>query len=431
METIRGLVGPLLVPLGTAAAVVVLTIFLLLAREDLRDRALRLAGADDLTRTTHAIDDAAQRLSRFLGAQSLLCAAHGAMVAAGLAAIGIPGALLWGALGGLLRFIPYVGPWIAAALPIALSLAAFPGWWPAVETILLFLVLELVSNNVLEPWLHGTRTGLSPFAIVLSAFFWTWLWGLPGLFLATPLTVCLVVAGRYVEGLHFLHVLFSDEAALEPDVRFYQRVLALDADEATALLRVASSADGFAAASQALVLPAIRRLERDVDRHALTRERARRIHEMLADGFEDVVPAPAEPARGRVRIVAGREEIEALAADWAARLLVERGFEVVRVSRAWAREPATTAGAPRETLCVSGVSPSAVLQARRLARQLARATHAPVILAAWSERAPASDADDTGVRRVGSAAELIEAVEAAAPAPLAVVAGAERAASRE
>jgi hypothetical protein len=387
----------------------------------LRDRALRLAGADDVTLATHAIDDASQRLSRFLGAQSLLCATHGTMVAAGLALVGVPGALLWGVLGGLLRFIPYVGPWIAAVLPISLSLAAFPGWWPAVETILLFLALELVSNNVLEPWLHGTRTGLSPFAVVLSAFFWTWLWGLPGLFLATPLTVCLVVAGRYVEGLNFLHVLFSDEAALEPDVRFYQRVLALDADEATALLRTATRADGFAEASQALVLPAIRRLERDVDRHAVTRERTRRIREMLADVFEDVATPPEDGAtRGRVRIVAGREEIEALAADWAGRVLVERGFDVARVSRAWAREP--VAGATREVVCVSGVSPSAVLQARRLARQIARSTSAAVVLATWSERAVAPDTEDARVQRVSSAAELIAAVEAACPAPLAVVA---------
>jgi predicted PurR-regulated permease PerM len=421
-EMVTALVGPLLVPLGTGAAVVVLTIFMLLGREDLRDRAVRLAGADDLTLTTRAIDDASLRLSRFLGAQSLLCAAHGSMVAVGLALIGVPGALLWGVLGGLLRFIPYLGPWIAAALPIALSLAAFPGWWPAVQTIGFFVLLELVSNNVLEPWLHGTRTGLSPFAVVLSAFFWTWLWGLPGLFLATPLTVCLVVAGRYVESLNALHVLFSDEAALDPEVRFYQRLLALDADEATSLLRAATAAESFAQATDALVLPAIRRLERDLARHALTRERAQRIRELLTDAFEELAVAPeAGATRGRVRIVSGREEIEALAAAWAAQLLVERGFEVALVARGRARELAgPLAGAAREVLCVSGVGPSAVLQARRQARELARRTSSPVVLATWSDRGAGDD--DGRIRRVASGCELVAAVEEACPAPLAVVA---------
>ena len=201
---------------------------MLLEREELRDRMLWLIGAQDLTLTTHAVDDAMQRVSRYLGMQSLICGIHGLAVGIGLAVIGVPGAVLWGALSAVLRFLPYFGPWLAAAGPIALALAAFPGWSAPLLTVALFVILELVSNNVLEPWLYGASAGLSPFGVVFSAVFWAWLWGIPGLLIATPLTVCLVVAGRYVRGLEYFTVLLGDRPALLPDVRLYQRLLALD-----------------------------------------------------------------------------------------------------------------------------------------------------------------------------------------------------------
>ncbi|RIL07443.1 MAG: AI-2E family transporter, partial [Proteobacteria bacterium] len=362
LATLRSFAAPLLVPLGTAAAVLVLMIFLLVAREELRDRVVRLAGENELTITTQALDDAGRRLSRFLGAQSLLCTAHGAMVALGLFAIGLEGALLWGVLAGLLRFIPYVGPWISALLPIGLSLAAFPGWSPALATIGLFVVVELISNNVLEPWLHGTRTGLSPFAVVLSAFFWTWLWGLPGLFLATPLTVCLVVAGRYVESLSFVRVLFGDEQALDPAARFYQRVLSLDANESAQLLRQATEGQSLEAVSESIVLPAVRWLERDLERAAVTRERARRIRDLMAALFDDLAPEPGDEASGpSVLVIAGREEPEWITAAWLAVLLAARGFRVRRGSRAAVAGP-LVAG---ELICVSALGAAAALHARR------------------------------------------------------------------
>lgn len=211
LEKLGGVASPLADVLGAAAIVAVLAVFMLLQREDLRDRAIRLIGKRDLTLTTSALEDAAGRLSRFLGMQSLLCGVHGVVVGVGLAVLGVPGALLWGALSALLRFVPYVGPWVAALLPIATAAGAFDSWSPALLCVGYFVALELVSNNVLEPWLLGASVGLSPFAVVLSAVFWSWLWGIPGLLLATPITACLVVFGRYVRGLEFFVILLADE----------------------------------------------------------------------------------------------------------------------------------------------------------------------------------------------------------------------------
>ncbi|MGH6840287.1 MAG: AI-2E family transporter, partial [Methylocella sp.] len=217
--------------LETAFIVVIFVIFILLQREDLRNRFIRLAGSNDLHRTTVAMNEAAGRLSRFFLIQTLVNVSFGVIVAVGLYFIGIPSPIFWGAAAFLLRFIPYFGPITAAAFPVALAAAIDPGWGMALETLALFLVVEPTIGQAVEPWLYGHNTGISPIAVVISATFWWWLWGAVGLLLSTPLTVCLLVLGRHVERLAFLDVMFGDAPPLTPVENFYQRMLAGDASE--------------------------------------------------------------------------------------------------------------------------------------------------------------------------------------------------------
>jgi hypothetical protein len=224
--------GPLLQPLATAGIVVVFVIFFLLQRQDLRDRFIRLAGARDLRRTTRALDDAAHRLSRYLLIQTAINASFGVLIGTGLWFIGVPNPLLCGVLTMLLRFVPYIGPIIAAAFVAALAVAVDPGWSMLFWVAGLFLVAEGTTGQVIEPWVYGRSTGLSGVAVVVAAAFWTLLWGPVGLLLSTPLTMCLVVLGRHVEHLQFLEVLLGDGPALAPEESFYQRLLANDPDEA-------------------------------------------------------------------------------------------------------------------------------------------------------------------------------------------------------
>ena len=189
MQVVRGVFGPLIAPAGTAAIVVVFVIFMLLEREDLRDRFVRLLGAGQMHTTVLALDDAAQRVSRYLLLQTLINSIQGVLVTMGLYFIGVPDPALWGALTVVLRFIPYLGPLLAAIGPIALSIAFFDNWSAPLLTVALIATLELLSNNLIEPWLYGSSVGVSSFALIVATVFWTWLWGTAGLFLATPLTV--------------------------------------------------------------------------------------------------------------------------------------------------------------------------------------------------------------------------------------------------
>ena len=218
MQTLRELGGPLVKPIATAGLVLVFVIFMLLQREDLRDRIIRLVGSGDVARTTEAMNDAAKRISRYLLMQLVINVLYGLPVGIGLYLIGVPNPILWGLLATILRFIPYVGPMIAALFPIALSFAVAPGWTVPLLTIALFVTLELFSNNILEPWLYGSSTGLSPVAVLVAVVVWTTLWGPVGLLLSTPLTVCLVVLGRHVPQLAFFDVLLGDEPALPPEI---------------------------------------------------------------------------------------------------------------------------------------------------------------------------------------------------------------------
>jgi len=231
LEYYQNLITPLLGPLASTGLILILVVFILLQREDLRDRLIRLFGGEDFERTTTAISDAAQRLSRLFLTLTTMNIVYGALIAVLLWLIGIPSPILWGILAGLMRFVPYIGSIIAAVFPVLLAAAIDPGWSLVAATILLYFISEFTMGQVMEPWLLGSSTGLTPLAVVASASFWTWLWGPIGLLLAVPLTVCLIVLGRHVPQLNFIYVLLGDEPALTPAQRFYQRMLAGDLDE--------------------------------------------------------------------------------------------------------------------------------------------------------------------------------------------------------
>lgn len=274
IETLRNIIEPLIGPLATTGLVIVIVIFMLLEREELRDRFIRLVGYSDLHRTTQALQDAGSRVGKYLLMQLVVNIAYGVPLAAGLWLLGIPNALLWGMLAIVFRFVPYIGPVIAAVIPLFLAFAVAPDWSLLIWTAGLFVLLELLSNNVIEPWLYGSRTGLSPLAIIVAAVFWAWLWGPIGLVLSTPLTVCLVVLGRHVPQFEFLQILLGDEPVLDPHERLYQRLLADDIDEAT------DNAEGMLEEKYlieyhgAVGIPALLLGEQDRVRGALTRSQS-------------------------------------------------------------------------------------------------------------------------------------------------------------
>jgi predicted PurR-regulated permease PerM len=228
----RAVIEPVLGPLEKTVVVLIVAIFILVQREDLRDRFIRLVGPADLHRTTMAMDDAGQRLSRYFVAQLTVNTCFGFVIGAGLWLIGIPSPALWGAVAGLLRFVPYIGAVMAAVAPLMLAAAVDPGWWTAIDVALLFVIVEPLTGYLIEPLLYARSTGLSPVAVIVAAIFWTALWGPVGLILSTALTLCLVVMGRHVKSLEFFDVLLGDRPALSEVNRFYQRTLANDPDEA-------------------------------------------------------------------------------------------------------------------------------------------------------------------------------------------------------
>jgi len=229
-------IGPLVERLASAGLAIVLVIFMLIRREDLLNRLIRLIGYSCMMITTKALEDAGERISRYLLMQSIINLFFGLAVGVALFLIDLPYAIFWGLLAAILRFVPYVGPWVAALMPTALGLAAFEGWiWPIV-VIGLFVVLELFTNMVLEPLLYADSAGVSEVALLVAVAFWTWLWGPIGLAMATPLTVCLVVLGKYVPQMEFITVLMSDEPVAENNVIYYQRLLATNQDDAARIV---------------------------------------------------------------------------------------------------------------------------------------------------------------------------------------------------
>lgn len=296
LETLQGVVAPLLHPLATIGIVIVLVVFVLLYREDLRDRVIRLVGARDLHRTVAAMDDAAYRLSRFFLAQTALNAAFGAFMGMALFVIGVPQPILWGILTGLMRFVPFVGTFVAVAFPLLLALATDPGWTMPIMVLILFAIGEGAMGQVVEPMVFGHSTGLSPIAVIAAATFWTWLWGPVGLLVAVPLTVCLVVLGRHVDRLEFLEVALGDRPPLDPPETFYQRALMGDADGLEEQAEMVLRDRALSAYYDEVALPALALAQGDALRGGVAEERMQAVHARVAALLEDLEEEEEEDA---------------------------------------------------------------------------------------------------------------------------------------
>ena len=310
LQLVETIIAPLIQPLATGGIVVVVVIFMLLNREDLRDRFIRLAGGGDLHRTTEALQDAGKRVGQYLLMQLVVNVTYAIPIGIGLWIIGVPNAPLWGSMALVLRFVPFIGPIISAVFPLALALAVDPGWSMLLWTIALFGALELLTNNVIEPWLYGSRTGLSALAIIVAAILWTWLWGPLGLLLSTPLTVCLVVLGRHVPSFEFLDVMFGNKPVLQPHQQLYQRLLAGDPDEATDRAEEFLQDHDLIAFYESVALPALTLGEIDRARGVMSTERRQRIADSalaLVDNLEEY--AIKEPEADETAEAPAEEEV--------------------------------------------------------------------------------------------------------------------------
>jgi predicted PurR-regulated permease PerM len=388
LQDLRSLLGPLAGLMGTAVVVIIFTVFMLLNREDLRDRAIRLAGRGQLSRMTQALDDAGRRLSRYLLLQFAVNAGYGLIFGAALYFIHVPHALLWGTLAALLRFIPYIGTLAAAVLPVMMAIAVFPGWGPAGLVFGVFIALEMVVSNFIEPMLYGVHTGISSLAILVAAVFWTSLWGPVGLMLSTPLTVCLIVLGRYAPQLKFLEVVLGDEPVLTPAQRFYQRLLATDQEEARAIAEAHLKEKSLESVYETIFLPALRLAEQDYQIDALDDDARRfvfRSTKGLIEDFgalaeeESLLAAPenkpilprANGSMAQIACIAARSGPDELVAMMMAQLLRLAGYNASKL-RERRVEDALVAIAQREygVACVSSLAPFAVPQGRTLCRRL-------------------------------------------------------------
>lgn len=331
LRTIAAWLMPALEPLATAGIVLVFSFLALLDRGDLRDRLIRLLGGN-LHRSTDAIEDAGKRISRYLLMQVVVNVTYGIPMALGLWLIGVPGWLLWGTLAAIMRFIPYLGPLLSAVFPIALAFAVDPGWEMVLWTVALIIILELVSNNIVEPMLYGTSTGLSALSLITAATFWTALWGPVGLILSTPLTVCLLVLGRNHPQLQFLDILLGSTPVLDLPTRIYQRLIADDAEEAIEIVDEAIEEEGVAAFYNEYGIEVLRRASEDFHNNARPEHRLRVANGMdaLLDDLREQFPPPADlPERPRIACIGGKWEIDGVACEMVVHALELEGIPAV------------------------------------------------------------------------------------------------------
>ena len=418
---LRQLLRPVLGPLGTAGMVLIFTVYMLIKREDLRNRILLLAGIGRLNLVSHALDDAAERISRYLIANVAVNTGFGIVFGAGLYAIGVPYFVLWGALLALLRTVPYIGPLVGGGLPTLFALVYFPTWWPAGAAFALLALLEILVSNFLEPWLYGSHTGISELALLAMAIVWTLLWGWPGLALSTPLTVCLIVIGRTMPQMSFLHILLGDDAELAPEARFYERMLALDQVEARSIAerflqqrvgdpRLPNARLGNQHTAldlyDSVLLPALALAENDRHRGTLEDTRAAFFMQSAAELIAELTTYSARVPAFTTRVdtqqvveaaVAARvccpvvcipasDQADELAATMFAQVLEAAGHKTLLLPPS-ALTPellARFAKEPQTVLCISAVPPFAFTGARALYRQLrAQVPGNPVLVGLW------------------------------------------------
>ena len=431
--------APFAKPLGMALAVIIFTILMLLNREDMRDRLIGLIGAGRINLTTQAFGEASERVSRYLFMQLVVNAGFGIPFGIALYFIGIPNAMLWGLLATLLRFIPYAGIWIAIAIPLTLAFAISDGWSLVAWTLGVFVALELVFVYGIEPYLYGRSTGLSPIAIIAAVIFWTWLWGPVGLLLATPLTVCVAVMGRYIPEFGFLNVLLGVEPVLPPEGRLYQRLIALDDEEALDVAEEHANEHGLLALHQDVVIPALGLAEQDRHRGVIDEARERFVFDTVRKIIDEVedrkaikeeaqrkadegdaksgVPAAPEPPPARAAaalcIVAAHDEADHLAGLAFARLLPRNEFDAqvidFPVLAGEVAEKVAACGA--RIVCISALPPHATIQAGYLAKRLKqRLPEVKIAVALWT----AGNTEKAQVRlRASGADEVATGVSAA------------------
>jgi predicted PurR-regulated permease PerM len=386
---LRDLGAPVLAPLGRAGIVVIFTIFMLLKREDLRNRLLHLAGIGQLNLMTQALDDAARRVSRYILMQFLVNAGFGALFGFGLYLIGVPYPVLWGVVAAILRIVPYVGTTVAAVLPIALSLAVFDGWFRPLLVLLLVASLELIIGNLVEPWLYGSHVGISSLALLATAVFWTVLWGPAGLILSTPLTVCVVVLGRYVPQFSFLHVLLGDEPVLGVEAQIYQRLLAMDHLEARTIIDRFLQEKSLIELYDSVLVPALTMAEQDRHKGAIDADREEflflSINEMIAEvsgdrmtesSREDDIPAVADAAErpaARILCLPAHDQADEITAAMLAQILEQKGLTALAFSSAGSAPNewlALIQAGGNDVVCISALPPYAFAPARAMCRQI-------------------------------------------------------------
>jgi predicted PurR-regulated permease PerM len=430
LGAIGAVLGPVLEPLGTGALVLLLVILIMLQKEDMRARLIRLVGKGNISATTRAMDDAAQRVARYLLMQCIVNATYGLAIGVGLYFIGVPSAFVWGVLATVLRFIPYVGPWIAAAFPIALSFAVTRDWTTPLYTVGLFVFIELLSNNVMEPMLYGSSTGVSSVALIIAAVFWTWLWGAAGLVLATPLTVCLVVMGRHIPKLAFLSVLLSDEQALMAHEEFYHRLLTPDENDAGLYAEKYLKDNSLTALYDSVFIPVLTALDLDCrhghlekEEHASVQLELREIIEDLgsrppsaskveadkafAEAEEELAAASDDPEAAekavealhpptcRVLALPVRAERDELPGMMLAQLLQQQDFEASSASAKLVTGELIELVEKEavEAVCISVVPPSTIIQARYLTGKLrARFEKLHIMVGLWGATEELPDA---------------------------------------
>jgi predicted PurR-regulated permease PerM len=403
-EAVVEFVTPFMAPVGTALAVVIFTILMLLNRENMVERLIALIGPNRIHLMTRALNEASYRVSRYLYMQLIVNALFGIPFGIALHFIGVPNALLWGLLGVLLRFIPYAGVWIAAAMPALLAFAISDSWSMVAWTIGAFLALELVLVNALEPYLYGRSAGLTPIAIIAAAIFWTWLWGPVGLLLATPLTVCITVIGRHVPELGYLNVLLGVEPVLDPDQRFYQRLVTLEQDEAAEIVEKHVAAHGLASACEEILLPALALAERDRGKGVLEPTRERFIFEATRRILEEL-DATAAPAAGQgiaCCVIPARDQADEVAGLIAAKLLPSARTTLMRAPF----EPTELTTTLEQNRCtaalISSVPPQAASGAGTLARRLRqRFPELRIVVAVWGAERGVPERQRERLERLG------------------------------
>lgn len=387
--------------LGTAGFIFLLVIVMLINREDLRGRIIRLIGEGRISSTSRLMDDASTRISRYLFMQLIVNIIYGVPVAIGLYLLGIPNAILWGGLGLALRFIPYVGAWIAAAVPIALSFAVSTGWTIPILTISLYIGLELVIANVVEPLVYGSSTGVSPVALIVAAVFWTWLWGPIGLVLSTPLTVCLVVIGQHIPRLEFLSVLLSDVQALTPDQEFYHRLLVSEQNEALSLVENYLKTHSLVEVYDNVLIPVIIAGESDLQAGLIDADQGAALHQNIHEIIDDLNerPSPVAPAKTEEQVepqapmilchvacVPARSERDELAGEMLTQLLKQKSCEAFNISvkLSIAELIDSLQKQISDVIFISVVPPSTIIHARYISSKIRnKIPYSKIIVGMW------------------------------------------------